>query len=250
MTEITLKQHEAARRRRGLRLEYLPAFIALLSEVLGREIRSARDVSDGTKHTLRDWIEVFYPILADRLARSALPVVREYGGKVAETALAEIDALDMRFDVEPLSLDYAQKLAARWTNDSIGQLRAMLRDTPDDEFGDAFDEKMTSWQDGQRAATSAAAEATQAGGAFTKVPFIAAGIERMIWVAGTDACPLCQRLNGRVVEITQPFLAEGDTVDPEDGETTPLVTKQVIGHPPLHGMGGRGGVCDCVVVAA
>ena len=54
---VTLKQYESARRRRSLRLEYLPAFLKLLEAILGHEIHSARDVFDGTKHTLQAWIE-------------------------------------------------------------------------------------------------------------------------------------------------------------------------------------------------
>ena len=235
-------------RRRALRLQQIPEFLALLQAALDVEVRAARSVFDGTIQTLQDWIEAFYADHNEQLAEDAGPIVRAYGDAIAEQALSEIDALDVRFDSAALSEQYSQGLADRWTNDSISQLRAMLRDEAEEELEEEFDSRLNSWQE-SRAQLTAEREATQAGSAFTKIPFLVAGVERLIWAAGVDACPLCQAMNGRVVSITQPFLEKGASVDP-GGDTTTLVTTQVIGHPPLHGLGGKGGVCDCVVVAS
>lgn len=233
--------------RRALRQQQIPEFLALLQAALDLEVGAARAVFDGTKQTLSDWIDAFYPELNEQLARDAGPLVKLFGDAIANAALSEIDAVNVRFDSAALSAQYSQGLADRWTNDSISQLRALLRDESDEEFQEEIDSRLSLWQE-NRARLTAEREATQAGAAFTKIPFLVAGVERLVWAAGVDACPLCAAMNGRVVSITQPFLAKGDTVDP-GGDTTSLVTTQVIGHPPLHGLGGKGGVCDCIVVA-
>lgn len=234
-------------RRTRLRLESIPEFVLLFRAVLEMESRAVRGVFDGTEKTLRQWVEAFYSVANRKLAEDALDVVRPYGEKISAAALAEIAAPDTPFDLDVLVTSYAAGLATRWTDDSVSQWRAMLRDEAEEDLGELLGAKLESWE--SRPQLAGEREATQAGSAFVKVPFMLAGVKTMQWVALGESCPLCQMMNGRTVAIDRPFLEPGDKVDP-GGDTSPLVAAQSIGHPPLHGLGGRGGVCDCLLISS
>jgi len=84
-------------------------------------------------------------------------------------------------------------------------------------------------------------ETVQLSNAVAKVVFSCAGIIRLRWVAlGSKSCPLCQEMNGKVVGIDKPFLAEGDKLESESGSQIQLYRPTT--HPPLH----QGCVCQIV----
>lgn len=61
------------------------------------------------------------------------------------------------------------------------------------------------------------------------------GVERMRWVAGPEACGLCQSMDGKTVGIDSAWFSKGD----KDGDRT---FKRTYRHPPIHGH------CTCMVM--
>ncbi|MDX1388275.1 MAG: hypothetical protein R3344_03750 [Acidobacteriota bacterium] len=223
-------------------------FAAVFAALLATEVRAANEaLGDAFVAVLFDlWIDAFYPEHEQRMRRALIEPVRGYGEEIAGYALDEIGS-DAVAPVGAFSSEYTAGAASRWTRSSIAQLRALAKEaTP----GPLIAERLVDWSDG-RALHAGAEEATRAAGAFTMLGYMAGGRTKMRWRARGSSCPLCQRLNGRIVTIGEPFVDEGGKVEAEgeDGEALKFETRTKIGHPPLHGA-GKAGVCDCILEAA
>ncbi len=234
--------------RRALR----ETFIGLLEDAIGRLVtREAQDIANQVKRLpeigtveFRQWVLGFYekheaftmsvlaPILAALLRAAAIEAA-------GEVKLAE-DKLEARLN--EFTEEYNAAAAKRYVGSHRNQLLDLIDDVaPVEEQVEAITERLEGWQEGA-ARKVAGIEATQAIGAVSMMMYAASGVRLMRWNAGSDACPLCQRMHGKIVEVSQPFLTKGDQVDP-DGDTAPFNIKKVVRHPPLHGG------CDCNVSA-
>jgi len=54
----------------------------------------------------------------------------------------------------------------------------------------------------------------------------------MRWVADSDPCPYCRRMDGKTVNMSDPFASDNDSFEVE-GHTPLKLTHKVL-HPPLH----------------
>lgn len=231
--------------RSQLRAAQVPLFRAILAPLLEREINAARRIiTQGTN--LNAWVEEFYPSQQEAVAKAIGPVSQTYGEQTAELLIEEMGSGTVPPSIKDFAAEYAAGLAARWTNDAIAQIRQIQRD--EEEVNDPLLERLDTWEQ-SRADRQAEREATQGAGAFATHTMIASGISRMTWKTVGDSCPLCRRMGGRTVGVSDPFLVAGASLEARDAEGVALrlITRRSIGHPPLHGAGKRGGVCDCLV---
>lgn len=235
--------------RRALRSEYVPRFRDALKELMGMETSEIMKVLDADPGTLGAWVEEFYPEHSEAMKAALITLVLDYGSKVVDTALDEVGST-ATVPTEQFSDQYTGTMVSRWTGSSIAQIRQMVRDEPE-ELTDAVTERMDKWSE-TRHVWSGEKEATQAGGAFARLAYTSSGVQEMVWRAGASACPLCRRMDGKRISVTELFAQPGDTIEPVDSEEPrePLTVESRIGHPPLHGLNGSGGVCDCLVAAS
>lgn len=231
--------------RSRLRTFHVQDFRAALLSPMRRELRAIEDVMAGGIGELDAWLDIYYPDHREALAADVRPLVRKYGGLVVGAALEEVDEGGASVATAAFADEYSATIAQRWTDSSVAQIRQIIRDEA--EPLDVVEARLAKWGE-TRHVWSGEREATQAGGAFAKLAYLAVGVERLVWRT-VAPCDLCAPMEGRTVSITSTFLAEGDTVEPT-GDANPLTVTRSIGHPPLHGMGGRGGVCQCMVAAA
>lgn len=68
--------------------------------------------------------------------------------------------------------------------------------------------------------------------------YMAGGITRVQWVAGSQSCPYCRRLDGKAVGINTPYIPKGVAFE-ADGEEQrakrpPLIPGHDVKHPPAH----------------
>ena len=85
-----------------------------------------------------------------------------------------------------------------------------------------------------RATTIARTETIRAANEGSRAVYKSAGVNKMTWVASTDACPYCQGLDGTTVSVDEPFLKTTDHFEPE-GSARPLNLKYGdIPSPPVH----------------
>lgn len=245
MTLLGLKQRASVLRRSRLRNLQVPLFRRSLNAPLTQEIAAllAR-LADGIS-ALDDWLDDFYPEHELEIIRSVRPVVTTYGTQVTEMALEEVDEPDAAVPVGVFAAEYLTALASRWSDSSIAQMRQIIRDEPEPEA--AIIDRLDKWQ-ATRAVWGGEREATQAGSAFVKLAFLTVGVQQLVWRT-VSPCDICAPMEGRVVGINSPFLEAGAEVGGQ-GESNAFQLTQTIGHPPLHGLDGRGGVCQCTIAAA
>jgi hypothetical protein len=82
-------------------------------------------------------------------------------------------------------------------------------------------------------------ETVQLSNAVARAVFVGVGITKLRWVAlGSDSCPICQEMDGKVIGIDQNFVDYGETLEAE-GQNDMQIYRPTA-HPPLH----QGCVCQ------
>jgi hypothetical protein len=249
-----VKQAASVLERRDLRIRQVGVFERLFSSLLAPELRALRSEwnrarESGDMGILQSWIDGFYPGNEVRIEEGTRPAVLLYGEGVAAAAAREVGAEVQPEQVAEFAGEYAEALGRRWTRDSVAPVRAILRDEEDPELREELiEEELAGWPT-SRVASIAEREATQAGGAFSSLAYGIAGVTLLAWRANPGACDLCQAMDGRTAAIQGAFLSPGDTVATRSEESGNMPVDRIIRHPPLHGMRGKGGVCQCTIVA-
>lgn len=75
-------------------------------------------------------------------------------------------------------------------------------------------------------------ESVRSSNAFTKTLFVAYGITKMKSVAMGDACPICRKLDGKIVSIEGSFINKDTEFNDEEGNKVHF--RKNYGHPPYH----------------
>jgi len=189
------------------------------------------------------WVEDFYRDFPEFISKQVEPAIYALGEAIQAIAADEVNAeAAMTPELESFLKQYASVFNGRYTKSSKGQLQALIKEATEknEEPIEAITTRLNEWEE-KRADKTAMNETVQLSNAVAKVVFGGAGIIRLRWVAlGSKSCPLCQELNGKVVGIDKPFLAEGDKLESEGGAEIQLYRPTT--HPPLH----QGCVCQIV----
>jgi HK97 family phage portal protein len=242
-----LKEYRRARSagaRQRLREVNEPLIAAAAAGVLAKEINAVRRAlkkSLGARDaaSFRIWLDEYYEQHGEDWTRALFPYLRAYAQMVTAEASEEVGGTTGA-DLDAFVRSYAQTFGAAQAGKSLGQLRAILRDTPIEDAAAAIEERLAEWEE-TRPGKIGRREATQAMNAFSVEAYALLGVTVLRWQATGQDCPLCAMLSGRTVGTRTAFLGAGVTVDPEDGVTVPLVTSYPIMHPPLHAG------CDCYI---
>jgi len=205
-----------------------------------REIRKMLPQSRFLNDTFSGKLEAFYATDFGRLVRDIMgPILSTFSAEIMAAAADETgNPADV--DLAPFVSEYLDTLALRHSISSRGQIEALARDADGGE--DAIGERLDQW-DAERGERIGHRESVQFSEAVAVASFVAWSVTRLRWVANSDACPLCAALDGKVVGIEKNFVGKGDTVNPNDGVTSPLTSSGNVGHAPLHAG------CECSVVA-
>lgn len=86
--------------------------------------------------------------------------------------------------------------------------------------------------DGTLADLLARTEMIRAANAAAITSYRRAGVERLAWVADSDSCQYCRKLNRTVTPVTKPFLEPGEFLARKNGRT--LLVRDAVFGPPLH----------------
>lgn len=236
-----------ARSRRRLALSYQRLFLDVTSRVIRREIADVRRalrkyLGKRGPQNFMAWLETFYQDHRAFWERQIRPVLVTYAEQVGLEVGQELG--QEPGDIQRFIDEYVTALAARESDSSFQQLRALLDEAvaAEQDPEAAIAERLDGWEE-NRAASLARDESNQAGNALAWAFYVAGGVLVMRWLAIGDSCPYCQALNGRVVGIREVFLGKGTDFQPEGAER-PLVRRHDIRHPPAHGG------CDCQIVSA
>ena len=202
------------------------------------------------------WLSEFYGEHAVFVRKQMRPPLETLALLVLNSVADEIDeeAEDYVERVLEFVGEYAETLGTRWSLSSRQQIEALLREasaettgSPTDEESDEataatlIDERLDGWEESQ-AEKVGRREASQSVNAFAFAAYTAAAVLSLRWVtSGSESCPYCEDLNGKVVSRGSFFLGAGD-FQPEGAET-PLTVRRGKKHPPIHDG------CDCAIVA-
>lgn len=188
------------------------------------------------------WLERFYEEAPEWMKRAFVPVLLTYAETIQELAAADVDAkTGMSEELIKWMDGYADIWARNYTGSSLGQIKAVIRKANEEgsEPLEAIEERLTEWEE-RRPGKVAANETVEAAGVVSKFVYRSAGIRYLRWVAvGSESCPFCQELHGRIVGIDRAFVEANDQLDSEDGVMR--INKPAFA-PPLH----EGCVCQIV----
>ena len=232
------KERRAVDKRIRMRSEFRPILREAAASVVRKEVvavRAALRKAFGGREAARlsSLLDEIYEQHGEYVAERFAAALQTYGRRVAPEAAGDVDAR-VPDDLDEFMGRYAQTLGRRWSGSSTGQLRQLIRDTDPDELEAAIEQRMAEWEE-RRPDKAAEREAVEAGEAVTAYVYAAAAISALVWRANQDACPLCQSMDGRRIGIRDYFVTEGGVVDAADDETAPLISRQNVRHPPLHG---------------
>jgi len=140
---------------------------------------------------------------------------------------------------------YTDSFAGRYVSGSMGQLRGLMKDTPEEELGAVLLKRLSEWSE-KRAAKIAADETARLSNAVALEKYRMSGATHLRWTTVGDNCPFCTTLNGRIVGIRDAFLKDGETLYAQDGRGnwSAMKSNGMKRHPPIH----RG--CDCFILPA
>lgn len=236
--------------RRRLARSYRRLYTDALARILRRE---RNDLVAAAKKFLgrRDlgqfavWLEEFYQEHASFIRAHLDPVAYVYGQEAAASAQEEINLEpSMTAELERFMNAYMVEYAGRHIAGSKSRIQKIVQRALADGNLDVeteFEAELETWPEA-RADEIAASESVRFGSAVAVTAWSIAGVQRIRWVAFGKNCPYCANMDGRVIGISQYFLAAGEEFNPE-GADGPLISDGNHRHPPLH----RG--CDCSIAA-
>lgn len=244
--EVRAAKGRAAMLRKRTEASFRPVFVQRLEGLIRREANAIRRAlskaaNGGGVQEFRIWLETFYESNATYVADDMLPAFMSLADAIYTQAANEVGAESGR-DLDRWVSGWAERYGDEHYDSSFGQINAILRERPlFEDAQSAVEERVTNWE-ATRAEKVAMQQTVTMGSKVALLAFGAAGIMRKEWFANLNACPLCRKMDGRTVSMSEPFLSPGEEVDPGDEETTPLRVERQYSSPQLH----RG--CDCTVV--
>jgi len=193
-----------------------------------------------------EWLEDFYRTMPKYIQKDMLPVTMAFFREISLVAGREIGQEWTRKDeTDRFATDYVTALTTRHVSSSENQIKALLKPDQVNEEDEpvtieqirvSVEERLDSW-DQTRAEDIAQQETVQGNNAVARMVFFALGMSVIIWATrGSDPCPYCAMLNGKVIGKNQNFADKGELTP--DGEP-PMMIRRSRMHPPLH----KGCVC-------
>lgn len=235
--------------RRNLQKHYHPLFEDGARRIITREVDRLRVgihkiMATRDNEDLRGFINDFYDGYAANATGVMMPIIMTYGKQIVDAALGEIGKAGEKLNsYDNFTTSYGNAFGARHSEQGRRQMIGYIDRY--EELGDEdidmesmLNTRLDEWEK-TRPAAIANRETIQAGGAFARLAWAAFGMG-VIWLASSNACPICQELDGVKVGSDENFIPNGDSLQfGEDGES--IDYKNGIRHPALH----KG--CECMI---
>lgn len=200
-----------------------------------------KHLGERSYETFQDWLEDFYRDFPGYINRQIEPIVQGLAEAIQPLAAEEINGdTKMTPELEKFLDEYKAAFAARYVKSSKGQIRAIMDEAAQQgtDIVEDINNRLNEWEL-KRPAKISLNETVQLSNAVAKTVFAAGGITRLIWQAvGSENCPFCEEMDGKVVGIEQEFLSKDDKLEAE-GKSDMQVYRPTT-QPPLH----QGCVCQ------
>jgi len=160
--------------------------------------RSTRDIN-----TFNIELDAWYSkdTTKERIRKYMLPVIASYASVIAADAQEEVGNELAAGWADVQANGYTEIYVRDHIDNSKGQIQALARkQEPEvainerlDEWGEKRPDKIAKW------------ETVNAAGVFARLAFAALGIKYLRWRNGTNPCPYCKSMDGKVVGIDSAF---------------------------------------------
>jgi hypothetical protein len=166
----------------------------------------------GTK-AMADFVaanDAYYENYPAVVKKAMLPVVMTYGEAVQGIAAAEVGVAAAMTPEMMAFLDaYAEGIGTFWASSSRGQIRSVVEDAiaKMSDPVEALSGRFTEWAE-KRPGKTGDWETSRLGSAVSTETYRKAGLSAR-WVAGADACPICDDMDGQTVTDLEPPLHTG-----------------------------------------
>jgi hypothetical protein len=236
LTAQAASKREAGKTRVQLQRSMRGMFEDAARRIVRREVNDIRREAQKNMRSVGDFrtfLDKFYREFPTFYKQQLEPVVRSYGSAIAELAAAEAGGSYSADALDDFVKGYVGTSSKRYMASHQGQLEKLLTDEV--ASLDAIEGRLDGWEE-TTPSKVASRESVEAGGAFSKFAFVAAGVTSLMWVNTSErSCPYCESLDGNIVGIERPFADGGSDV-------AGLPVSNDSFHPPLH----EG--CECIVV--
>jgi HK97 family phage portal protein len=250
-TRVSARQGRAVQQRLGIARGHRVLFVDAARRVIGKEIKAVRQAA---KRFLKDpanptafleWLTEFYDGHRSTVRDAMAGPVSTLGDSIYRAVVDEVGGeAELPESVRSFMATYTSSAAVRETESGLGQMRAIVGEAPPDDpegLRTAVDTRLEEWDD-TRAEKFGIREVAQAASAIAVASFASAGIEKHMWVTtGSENCPICEELDGRIVGVSQAFVAKGDRLGSQEQK---FQAGHSFAHPPIHDG------CDCQIVSA
>lgn len=229
-------------------LELRSAWRGAVEDAYGRLVR--RTFRDGIEAAIKarsrrdgdvfeGWLSGYLDGLPGVAEKILGPSLSGFGAQVVREALASIGADGL--DGESGYLDqYVGGAAEKYSGWYAEQISAIQHKYGIEYTTDMIREEVAKWE-AKHVAGLANRDLVYGDGNLSRAAWQANGIQLIRWVAGGEACPICQEIDGHVVGIEKSWGDAGTGSAAWDAAG--FAPASSIAHPPLH-VG-----CDCSIVA-
>lgn len=238
-------EQRSVKGRQRLQRAYEPLWKDAAIRILRREVAAIEKASKKYLGQRNEgefdlWLEQFYDEHRAYVVRTVKPVAMSYSEAISAESLGEIGS-DITPDIDNFTAAYIATFASRYVGSSIGQIRAIHRESGPQDIVGALIQRTSEWLE-YRPGQVAMNEVVQQNNAVSREVFRQAGVTKLRWVTVAGNCPLCENLDGMIVGIEQDFAGKGDLIEAEG--KAPIHVERQVGNPPIH----QG--CQCQIVAA
>lgn len=243
---------ESSKARKALREAYRKTILRDAQRLINGEIRevrklmdkaglssnvAARSSVDDFAKSLQDWFEGAG--FSSAASRTLSPTLRDFAESMAQAAAAQ--AGGGAVDVSAFIDEYIGNFERGTAGSHLGQLMQLIEENDAADLGAAIEQRLNEWEKGREDGTRKSQaekigdrESVQLGAGVARAAWGLIGVSTLVWFANSGACPICQKLDGRVVGIDESFVEQSGQITGSDDQPT-LTAGRNINYPPIHG---------------
>lgn len=228
-----------AKKRSKITLSYQNLMKKAFEEIAKREkadiMRKLEQIKDKPAEDVISYLEKFYSTHDEFMRKKVYPVAENLSKIIDTLASEEIKIDSNQEESDKIARDFTDSFIEKYIIRHRSQLIGLINETreeSDPEYIQDITERIDEWVEKQPEKSSLET-IIQLAGFMASFRFLSNG-NKLVWVnTGSDTCPFCKELDGKVVGRDQPFVTDGSSVKD-------MKINGAKFHPPLH----EGCVCQ------
>jgi len=240
-------QRKQAQARAKLASRNRPVFASAGARIAKRQANEVKKAAkkflpDGQTRQFLEWVDDYFGKAPDWIQRDIKAEALSLANAISDLAASQVDGETLPDeDVRTMIDDYSLNFGTRTAESKKAQLNKIVEENINsEELQAVIEERATEWEekDGDKISAnetvfiaSMVARALFRHNGYTKLKFIN---------TSGKSCPFCSQLDGQIVGISEPLIAEGESITASDGSGMKIYGAKM--HTPIH----QGCQCDIV----